>query len=78
MITTRSVQASLKSTKSATGATVTFKTLEGQLAIIEKGDKISVSSKNAELDAQIPVYLGASPAILENVIFVTKMKVYGH
>ena len=69
MITTRSVQASLKSTKSATGATVTFKTLEGQLAIIEKGDKISVSSKNAELDAQIPVYLGASPAILENVIF---------
>ena len=36
MITTRSVQASLKSTKSATGATVTFKTLEGQLAIIEK------------------------------------------
>ncbi|RCK57838.1 DNA repair protein RAD50 [Candida viswanathii] len=69
MITTRSVQANLKSTKSASGATVTFKTLEGQLALIEAGNRISISSKNAELDAQIPVYLGASPAILENVIF---------
>lgn len=69
MITTRSVQANLKSTKSASGATVTFKTLEGQLAMIEGGEKISISSKNSELDTQIPIYLGASPAILENVIF---------
>ncbi|KAI5952728.1 RAD50 [Candida jiufengensis] len=70
MITTRTVQASNKNTKSGAGAgNVTFKTLEGQLASIEHGQKISISSKNAELDSQIPAFLGASPAILDNVIF---------
>ena len=58
MITTRSVQASLKSTKSATGATVTFKTLEGQLAIIEKDD-LDLHSFNKD----------RVPSLLQNEVF---------
>lgn len=69
MITTRSVQASIKNTKTANASTVTFKSMEGQLAYIENGKKTSISSKNAELDSQIPIFLGASTAILDNVIF---------
>ncbi|KAI3402893.2 RAD50 [Candida oxycetoniae] len=91
MLTTRTVQASLKKGKSMArggaaaaavaaaagggsgsssgGGGITFKSLEGQLAYIEKGQKTSISSKNAELDSQIPIFLGASPAILDNVIF---------
>ncbi|KAI5968406.1 RAD50 [Candida margitis] len=69
MITTRSVQASIKNTKTASTNTITFKSMEGQLAYIENGKKTSISSKNAELDSQIPIFLGASTAILDNVIF---------
>ena len=69
MITTRSVQASMKNTKTASASTITFKSMEGQLAYIENGKKTSISSKNAELDSQIPIFLGASTAILDNVIF---------
>ncbi|CCG25523.1 Rad50 DNA double-strand break repair factor [Candida orthopsilosis Co 90-125] len=69
MITTRSVQASIKNTKSANANTITFKSMEGQLAYIENGKKTSISSKNAELDSQVPIFLGASTAILDNVIF---------
>ncbi|KAI5966958.1 uncharacterized protein KGF55_000367 [Candida pseudojiufengensis] len=68
MITTRSVQASVKKGGVAAG-NVTFKSLEGQLAYIERGERTSISSKNAELDTQIPIFLGASTAILDNVIF---------
>lgn len=68
MLLTRTVQLSRKKARTG-GFTNTFKTLEGQLAIIENKEKISISSKNAELDSQTPVYLGASPAILEYVIF---------
>ena len=73
MITTRSVSATMKKGGAGGGAGgnggLTFKTLEGQLAYIEKGQKTAISSKNAEMDAQIPIFLGASPAILDNVIF---------
>ncbi|KAI5963397.1 RAD50 [Candida theae] len=69
MITTRSVQASIKNTKTVGASTITFKSMEGQLAYIENGKKTSISSKNAELDSQIPIFLGASTAILDNVIF---------
>ncbi|OBA23026.1 hypothetical protein METBIDRAFT_34880 [Metschnikowia bicuspidata var. bicuspidata NRRL YB-4993] len=47
----------------------TFKSLEGQLAVLLRGAKTAVSSKNAELDARVPRYLGASRAVLESVIF---------
>ena len=68
MITTRTIQLSRK--KGRNGAiTNTFKTLEGQLVVIDKGNKVSVSTKNAELDSQTPIYLGASRAILDYVIF---------
>ncbi|CAI5758713.1 unnamed protein product [Candida verbasci] len=70
MITTRSVQASMKSARTTTtSGAITFKTMEGQLSLIERGEKISISSKTAELDSQIPIYLGASTSILDNVIF---------
>lgn len=70
MIATRTVQLSKKKARGSTATTNTFKTLEGQLAVIDKGgQKTSISSKNAELDTQIPIYLGASRAILDNVIF---------
>ncbi|KAG7664165.1 RAD50 [[Candida] subhashii] len=68
MITTRSVQLSKKQGRGG-AASLTFKTLEGQLALIDKGEKVSISTKNAELDGQTPIYLGASRAILDYVIF---------
>ena len=68
MITTRTMQ--LTRRKNRTGlSTSTFKTLDGQLAVIDRGEKITKSSKNSELDSSIPLYLGASRAILDNVIF---------
>lgn len=68
MITTRTMQ--LTRRKNRTGAsTSTFKTLDGQLAVIDGGEKVTKSSKNSELDSSIPLYLGASRAILDNVIF---------
>ncbi|EGW31450.1 uncharacterized protein SPAPADRAFT_67510 [Spathaspora passalidarum NRRL Y-27907] len=69
MITTRTVQLSKKQSRGSAAATLTFKTMEGQLTLIEKGDKISISTKNSELDAQTPIYLGASRSILDYVIF---------
>lgn len=53
----------------AAGAANTFKTLEGQLAVISHGRKTSISTKNLELDTRVPLYLGALKAILEYVIF---------
>ena len=67
MIATRTVQLTRKQTRGA--FTNTFKTLEGQLATIDKGNKVSISTKNSELDAQTPIFLGASPAILDYVLF---------
>ena len=68
MICTRSMQLS-KKRGSSKGDNSTFKTLEGQLAIMNKGERSTISTKNAELDGQIPLYLGASKAILDYVIF---------
>ena len=39
------------------------------MSIMDQGQKSTISTKNAELDSQIPVYLGASRAILDYVIF---------
>ncbi|RLV90241.1 DNA repair protein RAD50 [Spathaspora sp. JA1] len=69
MITTRTVQLSKKQGRGSAAATLTFKTMEGQLTLIDSGEKISISTKNSELDAQTPIYLGASRSILDYVIF---------
>lgn len=71
MICTRSMQLAKKRGRGANGGgdNTTFKTLEGQLAIMNKGERSTISTKNAELDAQVPLYLGASKAVLDYVIF---------
>lgn len=68
MITTRTMQLTKKKTRSGVSSN-TFKTLDGQLAVMDKGTKTTISTKNAELDTSIPIYLGASRAILDYVIF---------
>ncbi|KAJ1796162.1 DNA repair protein rad50, partial [Coemansia sp. RSA 2399] len=52
-------------------ATVTQKTLEGALSFdsTPTEDKVSISSRCADLDAMLPEQLGVSKAVLENVIF---------
>ncbi|KAJ2558261.1 DNA repair protein rad50 [Coemansia sp. RSA 1933] len=52
-------------------ATVTQKTLEGALSFdsTPTEDKVSISSRCADLDAMLPEQLGVSKAVLDNVIF---------
>ncbi|KAJ2829157.1 DNA repair protein rad50 [Coemansia sp. 'formosensis'] len=52
-------------------ATVSQKTLEGALSFDATAteDKVSISSRCADLDAMLPEQLGVSKAVLENVIF---------
>lgn len=69
MTVTRNMQLTRKRGARGAGVTNTFKTLEGQLAVISRGHKTAISSKNAELDVRVPQYLGASKAILDYVIF---------
>ncbi|CAN3354249.1 DNA repair protein Rad50p [Diutina catenulata] len=71
MILTRTVSLTRRKQRGSTNYTNTFKTLEGQLAIIDgpTREKVTVSSKNAELDQQTPLHLGASKAVLDYVIF---------
>lgn len=70
MTVTRNMQLNRKrASKTQSQAANTFKTLEGQLAVISGGHKNSISTKNAELDMRMPLYLGASKAVLEYVIF---------
>ncbi|KAJ2718261.1 DNA repair protein rad50 [Coemansia sp. Benny D115] len=51
--------------------TMTQKTLEGALSFdaTATDEKVSISSRCADLDAMIPEQLGVSKAVLENVIF---------
>lgn len=67
MIITRTMQLNRKIVRGR--STNTFKSLEGQLCIIEKKEKIGISTKNSELDSQTPIYLGASRTILDYIIF---------
>lgn len=69
MTVTRNMQLTRKRGARGSAASNTFKTLEGQLAVISRGHKTAISTKNAELDIRVPQYLGASKAILEYVIF---------
>lgn len=63
MISTRSMQLTVKKN------TRTFKTLEGNLVVIKDGHRQNVSTRCAELESMMPLYLGASRAIIDNVIF---------
>lgn len=64
MIVTRNIQLLVKKT------TTTFKTLEGQLVIVNNnGDRNTLSTRSVELDTQVPLYMGVPKAILEYVIF---------
>ncbi|SCW03099.1 LAFE_0G02916g1_1 [Lachancea fermentati] len=63
MIVTRNIQLLVKKT------TNTFKTLEGQLVAINRGERTTLSSRAAELDVQVPLYMGVPKAILDYVIF---------
>ncbi|AAS54008.2 AFR637Wp [Eremothecium gossypii ATCC 10895] len=63
MIVTRNIQLMKKRT------TTTFKTLEGQLVAINRGERTTLSTRAADLDQQVPIYLGVPKAILEYVIF---------
>ncbi|QLL31267.1 hypothetical protein HG536_0B01280 [Torulaspora globosa] len=64
MIVTRNIQLLVKKT------TTTFKTLEGQLVIVNgNGNRNTLSTRSVELDTQVPLYLGVPKAILDYVIF---------
>ncbi|KAG5354686.1 DNA repair protein [Yarrowia sp. B02] len=63
MICTRTMQVLVKPN------TRQFKTLEGQLMASNNGERTTVSTRCAELDAQMPLYLGVSKSILDYVIF---------
>lgn len=63
MVCTRSMQFTLKKTNG------TFKTLEGQLMVTDNGKRTTISTRCADLDAQMPQFLGVSKAVLDNVIF---------
>ena len=65
MVVTRSLQSTQKRNK------LEQKTLEGVLMTIDQvtGEQVSISTRCAELDAEIPAHLGVSRSVLENVIF---------
>ncbi|WBW74756.1 DNA repair protein Rad50 [Schizosaccharomyces osmophilus] len=63
MICTRSLQLLVKKT------TRQQKTLDGQLLIVNDGERSTISNRCAELDLQIPLSLGVSRALLDYVIF---------
>ncbi|OLL27062.1 DNA repair protein rad50 [Neolecta irregularis DAH-3] len=64
MICVRSVQCTIKK------GTRSFKSLESQLtAHRSDNERSTISNRCAELDAQMPISLGVSKSILENVIF---------
>uniref|UniRef100_UPI00358F3D7A DNA repair protein RAD50 isoform X1 n=2 Tax=Myxine glutinosa TaxID=7769 RepID=UPI00358F3D7A len=61
------VQRSLQATQKA--KKVEFKTLEGLITRIKNGEKVSISSKCAEIDREMISALGVSKSVLSNVIF---------
>ncbi|KAL4659760.1 DNA repair protein RAD50 [Arapaima gigas] len=61
------VQRSMQSTQK--GKKTEFKTLEGVITRIKHGEKVSLSSKCAEIDREMITALGVSKAVLNHVIF---------
>ena len=66
MVVTRSMQSTLKK-----NSKLEQKSLEGLLVTNDPatGEQVSISTRCAELDSEIPLHLGVSRAVLENVIF---------
>lgn len=66
MVVTRSMQSTIKK-----NSKLEQKSLEGLLVTTDPatGEQVSISTRCAELDAEIPLHLGVSRAVLENVIF---------
>ncbi|XP_035290608.1 DNA repair protein RAD50 isoform X3 [Anguilla anguilla] len=62
------VQRSMQSTQKGK-KTPEFKTLEGVIARVKHGEKVSLSSKCAEIDREMITALGVSKAVLNHVIF---------
>ncbi|ETN46457.1 uncharacterized protein HMPREF1541_00641 [Cyphellophora europaea CBS 101466] len=63
LVATRNLQLTIKKTARS------MKTLECSLSIKRHGERSAISARVAELDQIMPQYLGASTAVLENVIF---------
>ena len=63
MVATRSLELNVKRSQRSQ------KTLEGNLFLLRRGERLTVSKTVAELNDSIPKYLGAPAAILENVVF---------
>ncbi|XP_023694117.1 DNA repair protein RAD50 [Paramormyrops kingsleyae] len=61
------VQRSMQCTQK--GKKTEFKTLEGVITRFKHGEKVSLSSKCAEIDREMITALGVSKAVLNNVIF---------
>lgn len=68
MTATRNLQVSVSKKK---GGPLSMKTLEGILAKSDEADgkRNTISTKCAEMDEEVPLLLGVSKSILENVIF---------
>lgn len=66
MVVTRSMQSTQKKNNK-----LEQKSLEGLLVTTDQstGEQVSISTRCAELDSEIPLHLGVSRAVLENVIF---------
>lgn len=66
MVVTRSMQSTQKK-----NSKLEQKSLEGLLVTNDPstGEQVSISTRCAELDSEIPLHLGVSRAVLENVIF---------
>ncbi|KAI5920680.1 DNA repaire protein UVS6 [Camillea tinctor] len=62
-VVSRSLQLTVKRTSR------TQKTLDGSLRTNQNGETSTVNRKNAELNSEVPSYLGVNPAILDAVIF---------
>ncbi|XP_016392538.1 DNA repair protein RAD50 [Sinocyclocheilus rhinocerous] len=61
------VQRSMQSTQK--GKKTEFKTLEGVITRVKHGEKVSLSSKCAEMDREMISALGVSKAVINHVIF---------
>ncbi|KAL9600460.1 MAG: hypothetical protein Q9179_003206 [Wetmoreana sp. 5 TL-2023] len=64
MVVTRNVSVTLQKTGKPKQ-----KSLEGSLLKISNGERLVISSRQAELDRFVPQYLGVSKAVLDNVVF---------
>ena len=63
MVATRNLKLTVKKTSRSMSA------LEGNLVVLRNGERTSLSSRVAEINAMMPDYLGVSKAVLDNVIF---------